>query len=354
MKKLLYRFLIVCAGSDDDVLKECPRSEHIKHAGFGALVLVPALLAFFSMTYAISTFVENRYLYVLAGISWSVIVFVFDRFVVSSFRKKDTILQDARSFAFISRLIFSVFVGIVVAHPLVLLYFKDSIAVNMDEFAHSKIDSIEVAYKIQKDNYQLRIDTLNKSELAIRGEIKSWEGIVHEEVISSVRNEARGVSGIPGHGPTYRDDTATIARLYRHLDETIQVNARKKTEDSLQIMKLDSIRNQKINRLTFSRDYLEREKALARLSDSNPVIRFTTWFLILFFIFVDVLPVTWKALTKKGPYDDKLNLIEKLISNDTREKEIDSDTKLTIHTHNMDWESKNHEREKIEEEESVV
>jgi hypothetical protein len=243
VKKLIYRFLIICAGSDDDVLKDCPKSEHIKHAGFGALVLVPALLAFFSMTYAISTFVGNKLMYIIAGLSWCAIVFVFDRFVVSSFRKRETIKQDARSFTFISRLVFSVFVGIVVAHPLVLLYFSESINVNMDEYAHAKIDSIEAVYKIQKDYFQHRIDTLNKSEQAIRAEIKSWEAVVHEEVISSVRNDSRGISGIPGHGPTYRDDTSTIARLYRHLDETASENARKKTEDSLQIIKLDSIRN---------------------------------------------------------------------------------------------------------------
>ena len=122
MKKLIYRFLILCAGSDKDLLDQCPKSEHIKHSGFGALVLVPAVLALFSMTYAISTFVDNRYLYVIAGITWCCIVFIFDRFVVSTFRKKDTIYQDAKSFAFISRLIFSIFVGIVVAHPLVLLH----------------------------------------------------------------------------------------------------------------------------------------------------------------------------------------------------------------------------------------
>ena len=114
-------------------------------------------------------------------------------------------------------------------------------------------------------------------------------------------------------------------------DEARQLFTTLKAEDNLQIASLDSTRNQKINRLTFSRDYLEREKALARLTDSNPIIQITTWFLILFFILVDILPVTWKALTKKGPYDDRLNLLETIASNETQQKKIDSDTELSIH-----------------------
>ncbi|MEO7120795.1 MAG: DUF4407 domain-containing protein, partial [Ginsengibacter sp.] len=142
MKKIIYRFLVLCAGSDEDILKRCPRSEHIKHAGFGSLVLVPATLALFSMTYAISTFVDNRWLYILAGLTWAAIVFVFDRFIISTFRKRNSVAQDALSITFLSRIIFSAFVGIAVAHPLVLLYFHESINVNMDEVAHAKADSI--------------------------------------------------------------------------------------------------------------------------------------------------------------------------------------------------------------------
>ncbi len=331
LKRFIYRFLILCSGSDEDILKTCPRSEHIKHAGFGALVLVPAMLALFSMTYAISTFVDNTYLYITAGLIWCLIVFIFDRFVVSTFRKKETIKQDAASFAFISRLVFSLFVGIAVAHPLILLYFQESINVNMDETAHAKIDSIEHVYKIEKAAYQLQIDTVDNNLVPIRNEIKSWEGIVHDEVINSVRDEARGISGIPGHGPTFRNDTATIARLYLRLEETKKANALNKVNDSLQIVRLDSTLREKIRRLTFSRDYLEREKALARITDANPIISITSWFMILFFILVDILPVTWKALTKKGPYDDRLNLLELEVSNETEAGKIDSDTKLRNH-----------------------
>jgi len=330
LKSILYRFLILCAGSDEDILARCPRSEHIKHAGFGALVLVPATLGLFSMTYAVSTFVENAYLYILAGIVWACIVLIFDRFIISTFRKKDTIAKDAASVTFISRIIFSAFVGIAVAHPLVLLYFHESIDVNMDEFAHAKVDSIENVFLLQKKNYQLQTDTLDRNLKSISDTIHIQEGILHDEIKGVVRRDDR-TTGKAGEGPTFKYDTAYLGRLYYDLAQTKKSNEARKIENGITITKLDSARMSKIKRLTFSRDYLEREKALSRLTDSNSIIKVTTWFLIIFFILVDILPVTWKGLTNKGPYDEYLNEIEFRIKNEVMEKMIDSETKLEMH-----------------------
>ena len=333
MKSILYRFLILCAGSDEDILEKCPRSEHIKHAGFGALVLVPATLGLFSMTYAISTFVENPYLYILAGITWACIVFIFDRFIISTFRKKDSITKDISSLTFLSRVVFSAFVGIAVAHPLVLLYFHKSIDVNMDEVAHAKVDSIENVFQLQKKNYQLEIDTLDRNLKGISDTIHLQERILHDEIKGVVRGDDR-TTGIAGEGPTFKYDTAYLNRLYYDLAQTKKSNEAKKVENGIAITKLDSTRQSKINKLTFSRDYLEREKALSRLSVSSSIINVTTWFLIIFFILVDILPVTWKGLTNKGPYDEYLNEIEFRIKNEVQEKMIDSETKLEMHKRN--------------------
>lgn len=335
MKSILYRFLILCAGSDEDILKRCPRSEHIKHAGFGSLVLVPATLGLFSMTYAISTFVEKPYLYIMAGLTWACIVFIFDRFIISTFRKKDSILKDAVSITFLSRVVFSAFVGIAVAHPLVLLYFHQSIDVNMDEVAHAKVDSIENVFQLQKKNYQVEIDTLDRNLKGISDTIHLQERILHDEIKGVVRGDDR-TTGKAGEGPTFKYDTAYLNRLYYALAQTKISNERKKADNNNEIIKLDSTRNSKINKLTFSRDYLEREKALSRLSGSNSIIKITTWFLIIFFILVDILPVTWKGLTNKGPYDEYLNEIEFRIKNEVQEKMIDSETKLEIHKRNRE------------------
>ncbi len=341
MKSILYRFLIGCAGSDVDILNRCPRSEHIKHAGFGALVLVPAALGMFSMTYAISTFVNNPFIYILAGLEWACIVFIFERFIISTFRKKATILKDITSLTFLSRVFFSAFVGIAVAHPLVLLYFHESIEVNMDEVAHAKVDSLENVYQLQKKSYQLATDTIDKNLKEIGDTIHTQEGILHDEIKGIVRNDDR-TTGRAGEGPTFKYDTAYLSRLYNDLAQTKISNERKKAENKVAIAKLDSARLSKINRLTFSRDYLEREKALQRLTGSNSIIKITTWFLIMFFILVDILPVTWKGLTSKGPYDEYLHEVELTIRNQVMANVIDSETKLEMHKSDKEHELSAH------------
>ncbi|HEV2832522.1 MAG TPA: DUF4407 domain-containing protein, partial [Hanamia sp.] len=284
-----------------------------------------------------STFVEKPYLYILAGLVWAVIVFTFDRFIISTFRKKDSIAKDALSITFLSRVLFSIFVGIAVAHPLVLLYFHESIAVNMDEVAHAKVDSIENVYQLQRKSYQLQTDTLDNNLKALNDTIHLQERILHDEIKGIVRGDDR-TTGKAGEGPTFKYDTAYLNRLYSDAAQAKKNNEAKKLENSIAITKLDSVRNSKVNRLTFSRDYLEREKALQRLSDSNPIIRVTTGFLILFFILVDILPVTWKGLTSKGPYDEFLNEIEFKIKNEVQERMIDSETHLAIHARNKEKE----------------
>lgn len=330
MKSSIYRFLIACAGSDEAILNRCPRSEHIKHAGFGALVLVPATLGLFSMTYAISTFVKNPWIYLAAGVTWAVIVFVFDRFLISSFRKRGNVLKDVTSLTFISRLVFSAFVGVAVAHPLVLLYFHESIEVNMAEVAHAKVDSIEHAYESKRQALILQNDTLGNSLIPLMDTIHLQEGILHDEIKGVVRNDDR-TTGRAGEGPTFKYDTAYLNRLYTQLAiDKAAVDLRKEANGK-EMKALDSTKGAKIARLTFATDYLEREKALSRLSDANPVIRITTLFLIFFFILVDILPVTWKGLTSKGPYDEYLNETETLVRNVTAMRILDSDTDLEKH-----------------------
>ena len=203
----------------------------------------------------------------------------------------------------------------------------------MDEVAHAKVDSIENVFQLQKKNYQVETDTLDRNLKGISDTIHLQERILHDEIKGVVRGDDR-TTGKAGEGPTFKYDTAYLNRLYYELAQTKISNERKKAENSNEIIKLDSARNSKINQLTFSRDYLEREKALSRLSDSNSIIKITTWFLIIFFILVDILPVTWKGLTSKGPYDEYLNEIEFRIKNEVQEKMIDSETKLEIHKRN--------------------
>jgi hypothetical protein len=54
----------------------------------------------------------------------------------------------------------------------------------------------------------------------------------------------------------------------------------------------------------FSSDYLARVTALERIAQRSPQVGYVQWFLILLFVFVDILPVTMKVTTPAGEYEE--------------------------------------------------
>ena len=76
------------------------------------------------------------------------------------------------------------------------------------------------------------------------------------------------------------------------------------------------LKNQKIIQYNdnFSTDYLSRTNALAELEKRESGVAVVKLFLLLFFIFVDILPVIFKALLQKGQYEFILEEEEELRS----------------------------------------
>ena len=315
MKQSAYQFLIWCSGSNPDVLSKCPRSEHIKHAGYGVLVLIPAVLAFFTMTYAISTFVEQWYFYLAAGLGWSVIIFFADRFLVSSFRKTNNLrkpgtnqrdiefknlLHDFFSFAFLSRFVLAAFIGVGIAHPFTLLYF------------HKDIEQMMAANKVLAEN-TIRNDYDQKA-LVLKEAIASKEAtvdclrklLIYEQSDVRINTDCGSTSGIPG----YKKRAATISQqLVQTEKELLALNR----QDSINKSSSDILKQEALQQYasTFSNGYIARENALVQLENmpgSNA--RSVRYFLIAFLVLIDTLAVSWKAFAKRGPYDDYQHVLE--------------------------------------------
>ena len=298
------RFFLWCAGSDGELL-ETP-AERTKHVGLGTLVVVPAVLAAFAMSYAISTLTEGWSVPVLAGLAWAFIVFCFDRFIVSTFRKSPSVLTDLVSPVFLVRLVLAGFVGLIVAHPLVLLYFHDSVEEQLRIERGASLQGIEEAYGS-------RFETLFRRQASLREEIKAKEQ-VRLEAQSLLMQE---IGGIPSSGTTGRVGRGPAARAQEELrdmarrdlaalkaDLAVQEEAlRREREDLL-------ARRQGEREAPQALDYIARSRALETLRRGSPEVARIHLFLILFFVFVDTLPVLFKGLTPRGPYDEKLALQE--------------------------------------------
>lgn len=310
MKNFLYDFFVWCAGSDRAVLDQCGQAEHIKHAGYGGLVIVPAMLGACSMTYALSTLTTSPLVYIGGGIVWAVVVLMFDRFILSTFRKSEVWWKDVLSITFFTRLLFAVGIGFIVSHPLVLLVFDDSLEQELTTMRIESENELRNAYQSKLDTIRQREDTLI-SQVNEKVEYRQClERLLLFEMSGKDTTLACGTSsGIKKYGPRATEIKEEIVGINQDITLLREQNAIISAKNQQELTQLLTDRDKKLAEFTFSTNYLAREIALQRLESRPPsgkVVLQTKWFLILFFVFVDILPVTFKVVTKYGEYDRRL------------------------------------------------
>ncbi|MCP4201293.1 MAG: DUF4407 domain-containing protein [bacterium] len=301
------RFFLWCSGSDMRLLEEVPRSETVKQVGYGTLVVVPAVLALFAMSYALSTLTDNWAVYLGGGFVWSVIVFCFDRFIVSTFRKSRSIVSDITSTVFLSRLVFAAFVGVLVAHPLVMLYFSDSIEELLAADGRSKVAQIESGYAVQQKELESRVALL-KAEIRERErERNEYQARLVDEIDGVISGRT---TGIPGRGASAEEKKLQLQVAQTELDAARDRNLGEISALETRIWEIRAERATDRAGFVQPTDYLARAGALEALASGSPHVNTVRWFLILFFVFVDTLPILFKGFTPRGPYDDRLQLAE--------------------------------------------
>ncbi len=207
------RFFVWLSGADERILSQCirlPRSERRKFAGFGTMVLVPAILGLFSMGYAISTFSKDPRIYIGAGVLWFLIVLAIDRFLSSTFYKSSVGGRREYWTAFLCRLAFAGFIGLAVSHPLVLFLFDGTVKQQLADTRRAQVGSR------LKQVQQLKVDAQkgpDADELKKKTEYRAClERVLEAEqagAFGEVRDRDGSVCGTsspePGCGPNCRN-----------------------------------------------------------------------------------------------------------------------------------------------------
>ncbi len=297
------KFLLWCAGADRRLLDRVPATERTRQVGLGTLVLVPAVLALVSMSYALSTLTDAPAVYWGGGLLWAAIVFCFDRYVVSTLRKSESVAADLGSPIFLSRVLLAAFVGIVVAHPLVLLVFDRSIEqrLDRDERGVRRAMAIESTATIEELREEIAAREAGLERLAERR--NRLQQTLTEEIDGIVTGRT---TGIAGRGASAREKERQLVlaeeefeRMRTSVDEQV-AGLRAEIGD------LQAVDRSGAAAFSASRDYLARVEALAALATESRHVRWVQAFLILFFVFVDTLPILFKGMSARGPYDELL------------------------------------------------
>jgi len=157
------------SGAGTETLETCPGWEQRKYVAFGATVLVPCLFAFIACAYAISTLTSNYAVIFPVAAVWAFIILAIDRALLASYRP---FLSFPRKFGqFILRFFVAILMGMTIAHPLVLLLFRDTITSVIEKARAVEVQGIRGEFERDREAMTLRVANI---EDAISKQREKW------------------------------------------------------------------------------------------------------------------------------------------------------------------------------------
>ena len=161
MTKTMKRVFFWLSGAGTETLERCPAWEQRKYVAFGATVLVPCAFAFIACAYALSTLTDKPgVIYPVAGV-WAFIILTIDRALLAGYRPYLSIFRKMAQFSL--RLVVAVLMGITIAHPLVLLLFRDTVSSVIETDRAAEIEVVRAGFDAAKEKVRERIGGIDKS-----------------------------------------------------------------------------------------------------------------------------------------------------------------------------------------------
>lgn len=296
-------FLWWCAGAHQKLLKLYP-SEHTKYSGLGGVLLATFLLATLSSGYAVYTVFGNLFWTVSIAIAWGLIIFNFDRFLVSTMRKYG-VSRNKQIMMAIPRLALALLIGLTIARPLELKIFEKEIDVKMTENLHKKIqrnDSLLlIENRLQMQTAEGERNRFTTRKQAIEDSLRQLQAAYVQEADGTGGSGQRGIERL-----TRMKQDAYNQALVRYEPELAELGNSIRSQDSILGQAragMELKRKDYENTARLSVGFLERNKALSDLADEEPSVWWTSLMLSLLIILIEIGPILSKLIMPVGPYD---------------------------------------------------
>jgi hypothetical protein len=326
------QFLWFCAGIDEQLIRRCPHSERVKAEGIGGVVLATSFLALLSGSYAFYTVFGPKVGYALTpeqqlfdlkstliaitcGISWALIIFNLDRFIVTSTGHGDgteAITKEELKNGF-PRIVMAVFIGICISAPLEIKVFESEINARLEVLQNEQAKLLDAG---SADKYAslANIHTTKMAEL--REQLKKNDAYL-TELRQGVRNQRSALeeevaghrtSGIAGRGPAYRDKETNLVKIE---EEFKNEEPRVKAEIALLTKQMNELQ-QEIERTTDAknkdheanlRQAINIDGLGKRIEIAHELFPVSSVLLMLLLVIIEVTPIFIKMMFIRGPYD---------------------------------------------------
>jgi hypothetical protein len=353
------------AGIDESLLARVPQ-ERARYTALGGVVIGTALMAAFSMWFAISEALgHGSFLIVIPVAIWGLFIFNFDRWLISSsmglrwYRKAGTLVM---------RVMMAFLFGVIIAEPLVLRVFQTAIEKNVQDERSADLADLRtklVACNPEStvpggaiprgcDGFVLTFTTTPGSQssqlTAKRADAATLSAQIATDTkqLNTLNNEARlecvgssgpGRTGKAGVGPNctrLRKEADTYAKAHPIAAETATLSALQKQISTLEASVgsaqtvFEQQRTTMVNQRVAAEQshqgaigILERLAALNRLAATSTALFVGTWAVRLLFILVDSMPILVKMLGGVTTYD---RLVERQLASADAEHAADLET----------------------------
>jgi Domain of unknown function (DUF4407) len=296
-------FLWWCAGAHQKLLKQFP-SEHSKYAGLGGVLLATFVLATLSSGYAVYSVFGNWAWTIAFAIIWGLIIFNFDRFLVSTMRKYG-ISRRKQIWMAIPRLALALLIGLTIARPLELKIFEKEIAVKMQENLHHKIQNndslLQIENRLLMQDATTERQRLTARKNSIEDSLAQLQTAYIQEADGTGGSGRRGIEQL-----THLKMDAYNKALLQFAPELKSTDSSIKFQDSiLSTAKFNVEQKRKDYALVagVNQGFLEKNKALSDLSDKESSVWWTSTLLSLLIILIEIGPILSKLIMPVGPYD---------------------------------------------------
>jgi hypothetical protein len=179
------------SGAGTETLESCPNWEQRKYVAFGATVLVPCLFAFIACAYALSTVTSNYPVILLVALVWSFIILTIDRALIVSYRPYLSFMRKVGQFTL--RICVAFLMGLTIAHPLVLLLFRDTIVSVIEKDRQVEASQIRDQFTAEKNLAQQKIADVEK---AIADQRMLWDKTFQTTFIVQATVEKSPIPGL--------------------------------------------------------------------------------------------------------------------------------------------------------------
>jgi len=311
---MLKQFFIICSGSDTDILQNCSKGEQNKYAGIGATVFFTAVMAFIASSYALYTVFDNLAASIFFGFVWGLLIFNLDRYIVSTIKKSDNIVDELIQAT--PRIFLAIIIAIVISKPLELKIFEKEI----NQVLLEQKNDLTLANKGQiAEQYNPTIEQLNNDIKSLKEQIDTKETEVNA-LYDTYIAEAEGREGtmLLGKGPVYKEKREKHDTMLSELQQLKQENKAKITSAETQIGELKSAYETQV---ITSQPIIDRfDGLMARVNALGSLPWLPSLFIFLLFLAIETSPIFAKLLSPKGEYDFKLEDQETAIKTWVKQK----------------------------------